>query len=365
MEQLDWVNWKQLSDSVKKTVFQQLLLYYVDPNIEITDIRLKNFELYGIKCRTFELELDGETFVFIPGNREAILGWDLGVEGLRSHELVNVDSAEIENQTYKAMLSRQEIDEAADWLNVEDSYDFSTLEGISLYINDHTSELRKRKIAPMLVQKYALPAGTSILGILDTVTGTFRGEVGIFLQFEEEIKTMLFPPLSAQESIFWEFPKTLHKKNCYYLEFVPTTDSYLVYSSQDCTHAGLKKRIAQKGFEMLSEDHWEFAAGAGTRRLFRWGNELKIYPNSSGQHILEKINGPNMFGLIVDSHMNRYELTRESSSVKLERQRPKQSLIENMLPLSTYYQSEHIISAEQILSPDMYLYRKAILVDYQ
>ena len=365
MEQLDWVNWKKLSDKVKSSVFQQLLLYYVDPMIEISDIRLKTFELYGIKCRTFELELDGETFVFIPGNKEAILGWDLGAEGLRSHELVGFDSQDMDTMTFKTTLRHDQIEQAAQWQEAEESYDLSTLEGISLYINDHTSTLRRRAVLPMLVQKFALPAGTQILGIVDTVTGAFRGDVEAFSRFEQEVCDALFPALSAQESLVWEFPKTLHKKNSHYLEFVPTTDSYLVYSSRDCTHQGLKKTIAQKGFELLSEDQWEFAVGAGTRRLFRWGNELLVPHNASGQKTLDKINGPNMFGLVIDSHINRYELTSQRTVLKLERQRPKHTLIENVLPLSTYYQSDQEVAEDQLLSPDHFLYRKAIVIDYR
>ncbi|MBL1225631.1 hypothetical protein IW510_10970 [Enterococcus sp. BWR-S5] len=362
MEQLDWISWKKMSDKAKKSVFQQVLLYYVHPMIEISDIRLKDYELYGIKCRTFELELDGETFVFIPGNQEAILGWDLGTEGLRSHELLGFDLLETEERTFKTTLNQETLGEAADWIEAEDSYDFSSLEGISLYINDHTSELRRMKIPAMLVQKYALPAGTEILGIMDTVTGTFKGEVDKFLPYEEEITAALFPPLSAVESIFWEFPKSVHKRNSYYLEFVPTTDAYLVYSSREQTHSQLRKRIGQKGFTLLSEDQWEFAVGAGTRRLFRWGNELLLPPKASGRQILDKINGPNMFGVVVDTHQNRYELTDNEQIVKLERQRPQRSLIENMLPLSTYYQTRHTLSKDQILSPDIYLYRKAVIV---
>ncbi|WYJ92419.1 hypothetical protein A5888_004192 [Enterococcus sp. 9E7_DIV0242] len=363
MEQLDWISWKKMSDKAKKSVFQQVLLYYVHPMTEISDIRLKDYELYGIKCRTFELELDGETFVFIPGNKEAILGWDLGAEGLRSHELLGFDLLETEDKTFKTSLKHEELGEAADWIEAEESYDFSSLDGISLYINDHTSELRKTKIPAMLVQKYALPAGTEILGIMDTVTGTFKGEVTHFLPYEEEITATLFPTLSAVESVFWEFPKSIHKRDSYYLEFVPTTDAYLVYSSREQTHAQLKKRIEQKGFSLLSEDQWEFAVGAGTRRLFRWGNELLLPPKASGRQILDKINGPNMFGVVIDSHQNRYELTDREQVVKLERQRPQRSLIENMLPLSTYYQSQHMLAKDQILSPDIYLYRKMIAIE--
>ncbi|WP_321387554.1 hypothetical protein [uncultured Enterococcus sp.] len=96
--------------------------------------------------------------------------------------------------------------------------------------------------------------------------------------------------------------------------------------------------------------------------FFAGGNELLLPPKASGRQILDKINGPNMFGVVVDTHQNRYELTDNEQIVKLERQRPQRSLIENMLPLSTYYQTQHTFSKDQLLSPDIYLYRKAVIV---
>lgn len=363
-EQIEWAHWKNLKDAEKEALLQQLLMYFVPPTIEVNTIELVNFELYGIKCRTFELELDGELFVFIPGNHEALLGWDLGAEGLRAHELLGFDAEHLTKHTFKTTLTNEAIDAAAEWYEEEMSYDLTSLEGISDYINEHTTDLRKVKIPAMFVQKYALPAGTEFLGIFDTVTGTFEGEVEQFFPLEKQICEKLFPRLSAAESLSWSFPKTLLEKDQFYLEFLPESDYYFVYSHSDCTHAELKLSLKREGFSLLSEDQWEFAVGAGTRRLFRWGNELLIQENESGRHIQSKMDGANMFGLVIDTQRDRYELTSDPTAIKLTQKGSNQSsLIEEMLPLATYFSSNHVILPEQKLGPTDYLYRKAILIE--
>lgn len=363
-EQVEWANWKNLSDNEKITLLQQLLMYFVPPTIDVNTIELVSFELYGIKCRTFELELDGELFVFIPGNSEAILGWDLGAEGLRAHELLGFDVNDLEQSTFKTMLTNESITSAHDWIEEIEHYDLTSLEGISDYINNHTTELRKVAIPAMFVQKYALPAGTEFLGIFDTVTGTFEGEVDRFASHEKQICARLLPTLSAAESFSWSFPETLLEKNKFYLEFLPESDYYFVYSHSDCTHEELKLALKKEGFSLLSEDQWEYAVGAGTRRLFRWGNELLIQENESGRQIKSKMDGSNMFGLVIDTQKNRYELTSDQTTVKLSKQRSTYNcLIEEMLPLSTYFSSKHVILPEQKLSPIDYLYRKVIRIE--
>ncbi|MBO0440197.1 DUF7278 family profilin-like fold-containing protein [Candidatus Enterococcus ikei] len=364
-EQVEWANWKNLKDPEKEVLLHQLLMYFVPPTVEVNTIELVNFELYGIKCRTFELELDGELFVFVPGNSEAILGWDLGAEGLRSHELLGFDAECLEKNTFKTTLTNEAIQPNSEWIEEEDvKYDFTSLEGISDYINDHTTNLRKVAIPAMFVQKYALPAGTEFLGILDTVTGTFEGEVEQFVPYETLICEQLFPELTAEESFNWSFPKNLLMKNKVYLEFLPESDYYFVYSHLDFTHEELKRAIKRQGFDLLSEDQWEYAVGGGTRRLFRWGNELLLQENESGRQIKNKMDGANMFGLMIDTEQNRFELTDDRSSVKLMKQLvEKKYLIEKMLPLSTYFHPSHTVSIDQKLQPNEYLYRKVIKVE--
>lgn len=363
-EQLEWVNWKRLNDVEKGTVFQKALTKFVSPKIEIVYMALVDFELYGIKCRTIELEIAGELFVFIPGNKEAILGWDSGVEGLRVHELLGFNQRDLEKSTFKAALSRAEIGEIAKLMQGDETEVFSSLDVLSKYINQRTSELRKVKIFPMIVQKYALPVGTKLLGTFDVVSGVYKGECQLPQRYEKKIKELLFPTLEKSNCLDWSFPLTVLEQNQFYLEFLPQSDDYFVYEHLEGTFSQLQQKLAEEGFSLLNSDQWEFMVGAGTRRLFRWGNELCIPKNQLGKMIQAKMNQGNMFGVVLDTTKTRYELTNQIDFPKLEKQASKEHhLIEKMLPLSSYYQTTHQVIANQRLHPDDYLYRKAIVLE--
>ena len=72
IDALDWSNWKNYSVSTKRDLFSQILAYYVSPLKQVSNITLSQFELAGVKCETFEVNLDEETFVFLPGKKGAI-----------------------------------------------------------------------------------------------------------------------------------------------------------------------------------------------------------------------------------------------------------------------------------------------------
>ncbi|MTD38024.1 SUMF1/EgtB/PvdO family nonheme iron enzyme [Erwinia sp. CPCC 100877] len=363
-EQIEWANWKKRTDTEKYALLEQLLQNFVPQTINITAVELVSFELYGIKCRTFELEFDGEPFVFVPGNRTAILGWDLGAQGLRAHELLGYDADQLTKNTFKTTLTNEQMPPMNQWVQEEWPYDLTSLRDISNYINQATTELRKVPVPAMFVQKYALPAGTEFIGMIDTVTGAFDGDVEQFEPYRRQIFEKIFPVLTAAESLVWSFPATLLRNNQVYLEFIPGADAYFVYRHQECTHRELVAALKEQGFRLLTEDQWEFAAGAGTRRLFRWGNELLLSNNQSGRQVRHKMMGSNMFGLVFDTQKKRYELTADSQVLKLLSDYSNRgSLIERMLPLSTYYRSNHQLFEEQRLDPDCYSYRKAIVID--
>ncbi|MEG3033641.1 MAG: hypothetical protein RR813_10615, partial [Enterococcus sp.] len=166
-EMLRWNNWKNLTDETKIQAFQQVLMYFVSPLKEITNLELLTYQLDGVKCRTFELEIDGEAFVFVPGQNEAILGWDLGVQSLPTNAWSTMEKNTLTESDKKII----------------NEYQLTNLDNWDLYVDLHTSPLRKKDIPPMLVQKHALPAGTRYLGMLDTITGEFTGDVEKFSPF--------------------------------------------------------------------------------------------------------------------------------------------------------------------------------------
>ena len=346
--QLEWSHWKQLTLEDKQLLFRQILMYYVSPLVKVSDVTLVDYELAGIKCTTFECKLDNEEFVFIPGNKDAILGWDLGIQGLPVQEV---------------LFEQEFVEESEIFLQFKEIYGFETLDDFSDYINDFTSPLRKVTVAPMLVQKYACPVGTQFLGSYHTVTANFEGDELAVAPFLLEIKQQLSPQLSLEESLTWEFPHALRKDNTYYLEMSPTEDTYCVYKYSARTHQDLLKEVHAKGFDLLTEDQWEYAVGGGTRRIFRWGNELLFDQSSWAKSAKAKKEGPNMFGLLIDTSKTRFELTHDPFILKLDIIENSGCPIIDCLPLSSYYQSGIMIQGKAPLAPEEFLYRKTIVIE--
>ncbi|KAF1302478.1 MULTISPECIES: DUF7278 family profilin-like fold-containing protein [Enterococcus] len=344
-ESLEWSNWKNLSDEVKNQMFRQVLMYFVSPLRKINEVKLVDFELAGIKCRTFEILIDNEHFVFVPGNQEAILGWDLGIQGLPTPAW-NHPRPEKQSEKMNALIKRYQLETSEDW---------------QAFVNHSTSDLRKAVIPPMLVQKFPLPAGTTYLGNLNTITGEFTGEVDRFEKMEEAIRATFIPPQSFEESLTWSLPKTDLKKDHYYLELGENSDDYYVFEHTSCTQEQLRKRVRRNGFDLLTEEQWEYAVGGGTRRLFRWGNDLDADDSYWGNQVKKHIKGENMFGLVFSPHLNRYEVT-DGNKLKMEQWENSGIPLLDLLPFATYYRSSRELTVEEEISPTEFLYRKTILI---
>jgi hypothetical protein len=60
-----------------------------------------------------------------------------------------------------------------------------------------------------------------------------------------------------------------------------------------CSHGHIVARLARDGLRLLSNDEWEHGVGAGSRTLFRWGDE---WPDAK----TGRREDPSAFGLIID-----------------------------------------------------------------
>ena len=225
-EALEWKNWKILSDELRMQVMNQVLMYFVSPLKYVSDVEYKEFSLSGVKCRTFECSIDGERFVLVPGNKEAILGWNFGTQGLpvttwdqKAHTLTN------------------------EYQKMKTNYHLKTTEDWDVFVNESTSPLRKVAISPMLVQKEASPVGTTYLGEFNLVTGEFTGEVESFLPIKNQLSHHFCVPESLEACLSFEVPNQLFKKNCYYGQLQLETDTYRLFSHQACTHQTLKQQV--------------------------------------------------------------------------------------------------------------------------
>ena len=74
--------WKTLSNEMKTLVIQNVVRHFVNPILEVTEISPVSYQFGGFKIDTFEITIDGVEYVFIPGQKKCILGWDNGLSGL-------------------------------------------------------------------------------------------------------------------------------------------------------------------------------------------------------------------------------------------------------------------------------------------
>ncbi len=64
-----------------------------------------------------------------------------------------------------------------------------------------------------------------------------------------------------------------HEENRYFAALEPLSETYQLFTHESVSQTELKQQLDKQGFQLLSEDQWEYVCGAATRRLFRWGNE--------------------------------------------------------------------------------------------
>ncbi len=357
--------WKQLTDEQKKEVFGPLLMYFVSPLQQIKNTQLKTFEMCGMKYRTFELEIENEPFVFVPAQKEVILGWDQGTNGLKIQELLGNDYVNFaDHSTFSTALSKEDLANIKDQIVPNSSYDLQSAEGISEYINDFTTPLRKVSLPAMLVSKRALPFGTEYKGIYDCVSGHFQGEKEFFDYFERKIYKQFHPILTLEESLAWSYPHSILEENKYFIEQVGQTNQFAVYKHLNFNFHEQQQAIRKFAYDFLTEDQWEYIVGGGTRRLFRWGNEVDIDNERDPHNGYQKARASNMFGIEVDTRRSKYEITDNPFHVKLDLvPTDEDHRIKQLLPLASYYRSKQQVNVEEKLTPKIYTYRKAIVIE--
>lgn len=343
-EALEWSNWKNLSQELRVQVMNQVLMYFVSPLKKISDVQAVKFELGGVKCDTFECSIDEERFVLVPGNQEAILGWDIGVQGL---------TTTCWDQSPK---SSSEV-----FQKLKKNYQFETTDDWDTFINESTSPLRKAAIAPMLVQKEALPIGTKRLGKYNLITGEFTGEIELFQEIRLKFLDYLQQPKTLEESLTYALPIEIFSKQNFYAQLDTENENYIVYSHKEQTLNSYKEQVHNEVFDLLSENDWEYVVGAGTRKLFRWGNDIEEDQTYYGRQVTRWMRRENMFGLIIDTSRKRWEVTEEGF-LKLEKMTLIEHPLYDHLPLASYYRSRKIIKKDQPLTPGDYLIRKAIFI---
>jgi len=343
-EALEWTQWKNLSLELKTQVMNQVLKYFVSPLKKISNVIYQQFELDGVKCGTFECSIDGERFVLVPGNQAAILGWQSGIQGISRHLW---DQTPLhENETYR---------------KIQKNYELKTTEDWDIFINESTTPLRKKSIAPMLVQKSAQPVGTTYIGDVNMITGEFSGSLEDFMPIKETFFSYFKQPQTFEESLSVTVPQEIFEEDKFYALLVEAEEKYTVYTHEICHQRRLQEKTEEELFDLLTEDQWEYAVSGATRKLFRWGNDLIEDDSYYGKQAAQKIQQPNMFGLYCPNNLSYWELT-DSMYLKTEKAEKVGHPLFDHLPLASYYRSRKILAPYELMSPYDFRFRKAIII---
>lgn len=353
--------WKTLSNEMKEVVIQNVLRHFVNPILEVTKITPVSYHFGGIKTDTFEIVIDGIEYVFVPGQKKCILGWDRGLSGLSG-----LDCSE-ERQELRYALKRYCNQQLTSSLLTEEGFlnqDFShirlTTEYIDEEINRSTSPLREVNIPALLVEKKPQYVGMKYIGQYNVVSGQLMSHENQTDNLLERIHSLLVP--EGQNHYFLQdYPTVARKAPLLIQQNHLNPDIFNCYVDDAISYSDVKREVERHGFGLLNEDEWEYCCGASCRRLFKWGNQLK---RQLFQQNISPLWKENMFGLTIANAEFGSELIDDVSVTKggwLEE--THKAPIINLLPLSSYYRGEGIEDKEKELTPGYYCVRKVMCVD--
>ncbi len=326
-ESLNLDNWRQLTREQQRQLFNQILLYYVNPLLQIGQTDFVTLNFAGERLSTLATWIQGERFIFIPGQPMVNIGW--------ANSAVQLDWSTFLEATTPGTTK------------------LKTAAAVQDYIEHFTSTAREATFAPSLVAERALPVDRQVRGLYQSVTGRFVGDQSFFHQYQHELVTALRPTAEALNPFITD---SITEQATPHLSIRLLEDGvhYQVCELLPTTYGQLKQRIEQRGFDLLMPAEWEYLANSGQTTLFPWGNQLtapELFKNG--------------FNLEFSQRQMAYELTDDLGVLKLGPAASSGSLkIEQLLPRSAYYQLPQTVALEQALTAQQYLYRKTIRVTF-
>ena len=353
--------WKTLSNEMKTLVIQNVVRHFVNPILEVTEISPVSYQFGGFKIDTFEITIDGVEYVFIPGQKKCILGWDNGLSGLSG-----LDCSE-ERQELRYELKRYCNQHLTSTLLTETGFlnqDFSHIRLSTDYIdekiNASTSPLREVDIPALLVEKKPKFVGLKYIGQYNVISGQLSIPENQTDRMIEQIQDLLQPEVQDRHFL-QDYPTVARKSPLLIQQNQLNPDVFDCYVDDAVSYSDLKRDIERNGMGLLKEDEWEYCCGGSCRRLFKWGNQLK-------RQLFHKNISPlwkeNMFGLFIANAEFGPELIDDEHYTKggwLEE--THKAPIINLLPLSSYYRGEGIEDQEKDLIPGYYCVRRVIRID--
>ena len=353
--------WKTLSNEMKEVVIQNILRQFVNPILEVTKVTPVSYHFGGFKTDTFEVEIDGREYIFVPGQKKCILGWDSGLVGLSG-----LDCSE-ERQELRYALKRYCNQQLTSSLLTEEGFldqDFShvrlTTEYIDEKINASTSPLREVTIPALLVEKRPQFVGLKYIGQYHVISGQLTSMDNPTDELLEMIQSLLMPE-GLDYHFLRDYPTAVRKSPLFIQQNQINPDVFDCYVDDAVSYSELKREVERHGLSLLSEDEWEYCCGAGCRRLFKWGNQLK---RQLFQQNISPLWKENMFGLTIANAEFGPEIIDDASFTKggwLEE--THKAPIINLLPLSSYHRGEGIEDKEKDLIPGYYCVRRVMRID--
>ncbi|MFD2115822.1 hypothetical protein ACFSTH_11600 [Paenibacillus yanchengensis] len=227
---IDQAFWNEQTSIHKEQLLHQLITRLP---AGFTFLRMERFERFGIQLETGVFSYKGCEFVYIPGNR-VTLGWESWAEGL--------DAATQED--FENGLS--ELDQNA--------------ENLELLLRQQMSPVREADIGPLLIERRTHSVAWYEVRLADLDPE----EDDDILEELERFKTSSYRTYELHHSF------QIEKKDGRIRIWLFDNSADL----QDWT-----KDALPKGFDLLTEDEWEYVYGGGCRTLFPWGDSFDYSMN--------------------------------------------------------------------------------------
>jgi hypothetical protein len=261
---------------------------------------MKRFEAFGSTTDTAIFRYkDGRDFVFVPGDT-VTLGWDGAGSDMNEETRADIAGA----------LSEYDITD------------------IDQFLRDSCTQVRTVSLPSMLAEREV-----NEIGWFDV-----SPDNSAILE-NEELRGYLQKYLALKNPGMYEWNKTLK------LQYIGGELRAQLYEGIGY-HRFLDK-IRAAGFDLPTEDEWEYLCGGGSRGLWRWGDSydynmavphFEVETGEAGRNIAD----PNQFGLLIASDPYRYEVV-SGWNVILKGGDGGENLCGGMgltlgfLPVATYY----------------------------
>jgi len=369
--------WAVLTTERKQERIAELL---AELPIPFQFVGMRTFSMNGVANETAVLDWRGRRFVFVPGRKRVVLGWDSGIEGLDEStrkdiefgfesvldpltwwrkQLANAKAANDENAAYfeeqVAELEANPPEEPDDELKAFYSY-----KGLEAYINENTSPVRTVDLQPMISECELNEVGLIHAGQVDRRTREHQVKPEYF----DRVKDYLYEFNTESEM-------TEYSGRCRFQRTKTDPLLYNVYVHERTTREDLIAQLHTDGFSLPSEDQWEYLCGAGRGTLFPFGSRFDAqwryaHMSEEGENVLEQ---PNMFGLTIAYDPYKYETVDSPCHVKggdgggaLCGGEP---FIYTMLPLATYWRETpaNVELGDDNLANGYYFYRRVLIVE--